>query len=164
MPDDIIKDESVLEDQDADLNDLSPDLDILTGDEFQVPYISVKFSSYKMEEDELPEETKLMLHGRAFVVDNDIITSDSSGSPQTYYIASDKVNGLIIPGRSLSIDNEGPEEIYYRWTDDGDKWTSWITLNEGETHDYDTYEKCRFAEVQVYVLLSGARVSIRATR
>jgi len=160
---------------------LNSSLEVLTSPEPSIPivpaddtailstsvesvYIPLKFGTYLLEEEDLSEEDKRLLHGRAFIIDNEVITAVDSNSPQVYYIAADQVNGLVIPARSISIDNEGPEDLFYRWTDDGEKWTSWVTLSEGETHDYDTYEKCRFAEVQVYAALTGVRVSIRATR
>jgi len=155
-----------LESDTSDEEDIFSSLDVLTAPDvtLQFTYIPSKFGTYALEEDTLSDEVKALLHGRAFVIDNESITETSSGSPRVYYLASDRVIGLVVPARSLSIDNDGPDDLYYRWTDDGEKWTAWITLNEGETHDYDTYEKCRFAEIQVYAYTSGAKLSLRATR
>lgn len=119
---------------------------------------------YIMDEDKLPEGAKLLLHGRSYIIDRSAVTAIDSGSASTYYLAADKVQGLVVPARSLSIENTGPGSMYYRWTDDGEKWTSWVTMDEGVTHEFAPDEKCRFAEVQVYVETSGALLSLRATR
>jgi len=153
--------------------ELSQDLDILTSPVLPVRRITttstpdgdiVTLGRYYMEEDELPAELRSLLHGRAFVVDRDVITETSSGSPRTYYIAADTVQGLIVPARSVSIHNYGPGDSYYRWTDDGERWTGWITLEDDVIHTYTPEEHCRFAEVQVYVQTSGCVLSLRATR
>lgn len=120
--------------------------------------------SYVLDEEDLVEEDKRLLHGRAFVVDRDTITEISSGSARTYYVAYDQVQGLVVPGRSLAVENNGDGSLHYRWTDDGDKWTAWITLEEGGAHDYRVDEKVRFAEIQVYADTSGSIISMIATR
>lgn len=119
---------------------------------------------YILEEEDLPEEDVRLLHGRAMVIDGEAVTETSSGNPRTYYIAYDQVQGLVVPARSLSIEAVGPDDLYYRWTDDGEQWTAWTTLYEGMTHEYEVDNKCRFAEVQVYAETSGAILNIRATR
>ncbi len=76
-----------------------------------------------------------------------------------------QVKGLLIPARSLCIENHGPSDVYYRWTDFGEKWSSWVTLEDGVHDEYDVSEKLRFADVQVYsVDSSGTLISLRATR
>lgn len=118
---------------------------------------------YTLEEDDLPESLKELLHGRIFVIDREIITATNSNEAVTYYIAADKVQGLVVPARYISIDSEA-YDIHYRHTDDGERWSNWITLPAYKTDSSSPLEKCRFAEIQVYTDTSGARVSIRATR
>lgn len=118
---------------------------------------------YILEEDCLPEEYKKILHGRIFVIDRVEITANTENGAETYYIASDKVQGLIVPARSISIRSE-INDSHYRWTDDGDRWTGWITLPSGTTHTYNTEEKCRFAELQIYSAEAGSLISLRAAR
>lgn len=120
--------------------------------------------AYVLEEGDLSEEDKRLLHGRAFIVSEGVVAGTDSANALTYYIAYDQVQGLVVPARSMSIEAVGPDDIYYRWTDNGEQWTAWVTLYEGMTHEYEVDNKCRFAEVQVYAATSGAVVNIRATR
>jgi len=118
-----------------------------------------------LDEDYLSDQQKLLLHGRAFIIDREELVGTSSNNPVTYYISSDQVQGLVIPARSLSIENHGPSDVYYRWTDFGEKWSSWITLEDGVHDEYDVAEKLRFGDVQVYSEdNSGTLISLRATR
>ena len=118
-----------------------------------------------IDEDYLSQQQQLLLHGRAFVVDWDELIGTSSNNPITYYLSSDQVQGLVVSARSLSIENHGPSDVYYRWTDFGEKWTSWVTLEDGVHDEYDVSEKLRFGDVQVYSNdNSGTFISIRATR
>lgn len=119
---------------------------------------------YILEEEDLPAEDVRLLHGRAMVIDGEAVTETGSGNPRTYYIAYDQVQGLVVPARSLSIEAVGPDDLYYRWTDDGEHWSAWVTLYEGVTHEYEVDNKCRFAELQVYAVTPGAILNIRATR
>lgn len=125
---------------------------------------SLGAGAYTMEEDALLDNLRALLHGRAYVVDRDDVTENTSSQPRQYYVASDTAKGLIIPARSMAVENAGAGLMHYRWTDDGSKWTGWVTLDEGETHSYRTEEKCRFAEIQVYCDTPTSYVSIRATR
>jgi len=145
---------------DADL-DVTEQLNALT-------YLNIDLGNptggtYIQNEDQLSDAWKALLHGRAFIIDKDQITEIESSNPKTYYIAADQVQGLIVPGRTLYIKSEN-YDAYYRWTDDGIKWTSWITLLDGLGHSYQTQELCRFAEVQVYAQESGALITVRSTR
>lgn len=119
--------------------------------------------TYIQNEDELPESWKELLHGRAYIIDKDAITETESSNPKSYYIAADQEQGLIVPARALFIKSEN-SDAYYRWTDDGEKWTSWTTLLDGLGHTYLVEELCRFAEVQVYAEDAGALITVRATR
>lgn len=116
-----------------------------------------------MDEDYLPEQQKLLLHGRAFIIDRELIIGTDSNNPVTYYIASDQVQGLIVPARTLSLKSED-SDIHYRWTDNGSQWTNWTTIEERSLHTYTPEEKCRFQEIQVYADLNVATISLRATR
>ncbi|MHA1287249.1 MAG: hypothetical protein ACTSPB_07565 [Candidatus Thorarchaeota archaeon] len=118
---------------------------------------------YFLNEDDLSDLLKTLLHGRAFVIDKESVTETSSSSPVTYYISADKTHGLLVPGRSLSINVEGGN-AHYRWTDDGEKWTNWVTLPDGATDSYLPQEMNRFAEIQAYVDKAGTLVSMRVTR
>ncbi len=133
----------------------------LTTQIFDLPQITRGI--YILNEDDLPDTYKELLHGRAYIIDREEVTDTDSGAPGTYYIAADKVQGLIIPSRTLFIKSEN-SDAHYRWTDNGDKWTDWITLKDGLGHTYFTQELCRFAEVQVYVDEAGCLITIRATR
>ncbi|MDD5614964.1 MAG: hypothetical protein PHH85_02045 [Candidatus Methanoperedens sp.] len=135
-----------------------------SGDTGTVPQKKVDRGNYILEESDLPPEDVRLLHGRAFVVDRAVVTSIDPSNPLTYYIAYDQVQGLVVPARSLAIENNGEGSVYYRWTDDGEKWTAWITLEEGGSHNYRVDEKCRFAEVQVYADVDTAIMSIVLTR
>ena len=137
------------------------ELDALTKQTYDLPGITR--GRYILEEEDLPKELKQQLHGRAFVIDRDILTATDTNDAVTYYIAGDKGQGLIIPARSLSIDAEG-YDIIYRFTDDGEKWTGWITLPKGMTDSSSPLEKSRYAEIQAYSTTSGGIISIRATR
>jgi len=118
-----------------------------------------------LDEDFLTEQQRLLLHGRAFVINREELIGSSSNNPVTYYLATDQVQGLVIPARSLYIENHGPSVVNYRWTDFGEKWTAWITLEDGIHDEYDVAEKLRFGEVQVYSQdNSGTLISITATR
>lgn len=119
--------------------------------------------TYILNEDDLPNEYKELLHNRAYIIDREELSETDSGTPKIYYIAADKVQGLIIPSRTLFIKSE-LDDSYYRFTDDGDKWTDWITLPDGLSHTYFTQELCRFAEVQVYSEKTGTVITLRATR
>lgn len=152
--------------------DLMKTLGVLTGDLLpvrQTTIIAVKGrpvivkGRYFLNEDDLSSLLKTLLHGRAFVIDKESIASTSSSSPVTYYISADKTHGLLVPGRSLSINIE-KGQAHYRWTDDGEKWTNWITLPDGATDSYLPQEKNRFAEIQVYVDKAGTLISLRVTR
>ena len=149
-------------------------LGTITGDDELLPVRQVfEFESvgrtkslYIMEETELEHNfinLFYLLHGRAYIVDKEIITELSSSTPHTYYIAANKSKGLIVPARSIFVEAVD-DEMYYRWTDDGDRWTEWITLGKNKWHTYDTIEKCRFAELQVYAKTINSRFTLRATR
>jgi hypothetical protein len=149
-------------------------LGVITGDEnitalqeqFYIESINRTRSSYIMEESELEKINKNLyeiLHGRAYIIDVFEINETTSSQPHTFYVAADKGKGLIIPGRSLFIEALNGE-IYYRWTDTGDYWTEWITLMTNKWHTYDTIEKCRFAEIQVYAKIKNTKINIRVTR
>jgi len=155
-------------------DDLFESLGVITGDDDLLPVRQIftfesvgrTIGSYIMEESELESRFKnlyVLLHGRAYIIDNSEITATSSSNPNTCYIAANKTNGLIIPGRSLFIEALNGE-IYYRWTDNGDSWTEWVTLMNNKWHTYETIEKCRFAEVQVYAKEINTRFNLRATR
>ncbi len=116
-----------------------------------------------LDEDYLSEQQKLLLHGRAFIIDREEIVGTSSNNPVTYYIATDQVQGLVVPARTLSLKSED-SDIHYRWTDNGSQWTNWITIEERSLHTYSPEEKCRFHEVQVYADENVAKISLRATR
>ncbi len=137
------------------------ELEALTKQTYELPQITRGI--YILDEEDLPETYKELLHGRAFVVDREEITETSSTAPRTYYIAADQVQGLIVPGRSIFIKSE-EESAHYRWTDSGESWTDWITLQDGQGHAYLPQELCRFAEVQVYCQSVGALISLRVTR
>lgn len=145
--------------EDDDDNNITSQLQSLT---FQSLNSLITRGIYIMEESELPDAYKELLHGRPFIIDRLTITSTSS-SPTIFYISADKVQGLIVPSRSLFIKSE-ISDAYYRTTDDGDKWTDWITLTEGTGHTYFKDELCRFAEVQVYTADPEALITLRATR
>lgn len=124
---------------------------------------------YYLEEDDLPAGLQGLLHGRAYVVDKDLITEMSSASPKTYYISADKTKGLIVPGRSMSLSADGDltypgGDAHYRWTDDGEHWTGWVTLPVGMVYSFSPVEKARFAEVQVYSDQGGINISLIVTR
>lgn len=138
------------------------ELRALTQQVFELEAITK--GTYILNEEDLPNKYKELLHNRAYVKDLEEITETSSGTPRTFYIAADKAQGLIVPARSISINNSGPSDVYYRWTDDGERWTDWITMEDCITDEYDTVEKCRFAEIQVYSLDVGSVISLRATR
>lgn len=163
----------------SEIADSIPELDILTGGGAGViPTISMVSRATKpesvascvtlcptksLDEDYLSEQQKLLLHGRAFIIDREQIVGTSSNNPVTYYIASDQVQGLVIPARTLSLKSED-SDIHYRWTDNGTQWTNWITIEERLLHTYSPEEKCRFQEVQIYADLNIATISLRATR
>lgn len=124
---------------------------------------------YYLDEEDLPKNLKGLLHGRAYVIDKDLITETSSASPKTYYISADKTKGLIIPGRSMSISADGDltyvsGDAHYRWTDDGERWTEWVTLAVGYVYSFSPVEKTRFAEIQVYSDSGGIKISLIVTR
>lgn len=152
--------------------DLMKVLGVLTGDLLPVRQITTSIvegipvtvkGRYFLNEEDLSDLLKTLLHGRAFVVDKESVPETSSSSPVTYYISANKTHGLLVPGRSLSINVESGQ-AHYRWTDDGEKWTNWITLPDGATDSYLPQEKNRFAEIQVYVDKAGTLISIRVTR
>ena len=154
------------------VDDVLTELSILSGDILPVRRISdtvgtdgtiSKRGTYYLEEDELPKNLQPLLHGRAYVQDQVTITNVVSSDPFTFYIAASKTQGLIIPARSMSIKVENSIG-HYRWTDDGIKWTGWITLPNGIVHSYLPQEKNRFSEIQVYMDTSGGLVSVRASR
>jgi len=140
---------------------IKSELDALTKQTYELPKITR--GRYILEEDDLPKELKQQLHGRAFVIDREILTVTGANDAVTYYIAGDKGQGLIIPARSISIDAES-YDILYRFTDDGERWTNWITLPKGMTDSSSPLEKNRYAEIQAYSTTSGGIISIRATR
>ena len=142
-------------------DEVEDELHALTFQTYDLPPITR--GTYILNEEDLPESYKELLHGRAFIIDREMITESDSGAPKTYYIAADQVQGLIVPARSIFIKSEEGES-YYRWTDSGEKWSDWITLQEGQGHAYQIQELCRFAEVQVYADESGALITLRATR
>lgn len=119
--------------------------------------------TYVMDEEDLPEAYKELLHGRAFVIDRETVTESDSASARTYYIAADKVQGLIIPARSMVIEVINGD-VKYRYTDDGEHFTAWVTMETGISDDYSPQSKNRFAEVQVYMTSGTPLVSIRASR
>ena len=124
---------------------------------------------YYLNEEDLPSNLTELLHGRAYVVDKDLITEVSSASPKTYYISADTANGLIVPGRSMCISADGDStyvsgDAHYRWTDDGEHWTDWISLPVGRVDSYLQAEKTRFAEVQAYTDAGGIKISLIVTR
>lgn len=137
------------------------ELHALTFQTYELPPITR--GTYILNEEDLPETYKELLHGRAYVIDREKITESDSGAPRTYYIAADKVQGLVVPARSMFIKTE-EGDTHYRWTDSGEKWGAWITLQNGQGHTYFQQELCRFAEVQVYCQVAGTLVSLRATR
>lgn len=129
----------------------------------------IRKGRYYLDEEDLPENLKGLLHGRAYVIDKDLITETSSASPKTYYISADKTKGLIIPGRSMSISADGDltyvsGDAHYRWTDDGERWTEWVTLAVGYVYSFSPIEKARFAEIQVYSDAGGIKISLIVTR
>ena len=152
--------------------DLMTSLGMLTGDLLPVRKEEVTViegqpvvvkGRYYLNEEDLTDNLKGLLHGRAFVADKDVIPETSSTAPRTYYISADKSRGLLVPGRSLSINVEGGN-AHYRWTDDGEKWINWITLPDGATDSYLPQEMNRFAEIQAYVDKADTLISVRVTR
>jgi len=153
-------------------------LGVLTGDLLPVRDIRVVeidgrpvviSGRYYLSEEDLPENLARLLHGRAYVADKDPITEVSAFSPKTYYISADKSNGIIVPGRSMSIVadagvNYVSGDAHYRWTDDGEKWTNWITMPIGKSFSFLPQELVRFAEVQVYSDSGNINLSIIVTR
>lgn len=158
--------------------DVMKALGVLTGDLLPVKNIEIAIvdgqpviihGRYFQSEDDLPEHLASLLHGRAYVVDKDPITEVSKFSPRTYYVSADKSNGLIIPGRSMSIvadagTNYVSGDAHYRWTDDGEKWTNWVTMPIGKSFSFLPQELVRFAEVQVYSDSGNIDVSLIVTR
>ena len=158
--------------------DLVKQLNVLTGDLLPVRITTVVDvggrkkilkGRYFMEEEDLPGNLKELLHGRAYVVDKDLITEVSSAAPKTYYISADKAKGIIIPGRSMCISADGDltyvsGDAHYRWTDDGERWTEWISLPVGRVYSYLQAEKTRFAEVEAYTDAGGIKISLIVTR
>jgi len=142
-------------------DEIEAQLRALTYQEYELATITR--GTYIMNEDELPEQFRELLHGRAYVIDKEEISETDSAGARTYYIAADKVQGLIVPSRTLFIKSENVN-AHYRFTDDGDKWTDWITLEDGMAHTYIPQELCRFAEVQVYADQTNAIITLRATR
>lgn len=121
------------------------------------------YGSYFMNEAQLPSTLSKLLHGRAYIVDREVMTVLTKGTANTYYIAANKTKGLIIPGRTLFI--EAVNNIaHYRWTDDGSKWTEWTTIPAHSWHVYRSDEHCRFAEIQVYVDELNDMITVRVTR
>lgn len=152
--------------------DILTDISILSGDILPVRRITdsigtdgniSKKGTYFQEEEDLPKQLAPLLHGRAYVINDYTITSTSPSSPDTFYIAADKVQGLVIPARGLSIDSQF-DDAYYRWTDDGIKWTNWITLPNGTVDSYPVMDMNRFAEVQVYGRTTNTVIGLRASR
>lgn len=136
-------------------------LEALTTRIYELPPITR--GVYILDEADLPDEKKELLHGRAYVVDREQVTETNPNSPRTYYIAADQAQGLIVPARAVSINAE-LDTIYYRWSDDGVRFTSWITLFAGVIDNYMAEELNRFAEIQVYGASAFGLVSIRASR
>ena len=158
--------------------DLIKSLNILTGDLLPVRRVTTTIvegeqvitkGRYYLDEEDLPNHLKELLHGRAYVVDKDLITEVSSAAPKTYYISADKAKGIIIPGRSMCISADGDltyvsGDAHYRWTDDGERWTEWISLPVGRVYSFLQAEKTRFAEVQAYTDAGGIKISLIVTR
>jgi len=156
------------------MSDVLEGLSLLTGDLELLPVRQIVVETvgnqqirtagrYYLDEEELPDLLKSLLHGRVFVVDKETINVIDQSNPVTYYVSADITQGLIIPARSVSIGSE-KGTIYYRWTDDGDKFTGWITLPDGAIDSYLQQEEVRFAEIQVYTNIPGTLVSIRGSR
>ncbi len=141
--------------------EVEAELEALTAQYYEL--MPITRGTYVMSEEDLPEAYKELLHGRAFVIDREQVTETDSSSVRTYYIAADKVQGLIIPARSMVIDIINGDGKY-RWTDDGEHFTDWITIESGVSDDYSPQSKNRFAEVQVYMTSGTPLVSIRASR
>ena len=155
-------------------DDVIRSLEAITGDPEILPVRKIEvtqhegkvistYGSYFMDESELPPILSKLLHGRAYIVDRDVIEVTTTGTAVTYYVAANKTKGLIIPGRTLFI--EAINGIaHYRWTDDGSKWTEWTTIPANSWHAYRSNEQCRFAEIQVYVNNLNDKVTMRVTR
>ncbi len=155
-------------------DDIFKSIEIITGDPEVLPVRKIEvtqhegkiistYGSYFMKESELPPTLSKLLHGRAYIVDRDVIKVTTSGTAITYYVAANKTKGLIIPGRTLFI--EAVNGIaYYRWTDDGSRWTEWTTISANSWHAYRSDEQCRFAEIQVYVNTLDDKITVRVTR
>ena len=137
------------------------ELHALTFQTYDLPPITR--GTYILDEEDLPESYKELLHGRAYVIERVEITETDPGAPRAFYIAADRVQGLIVPSRTLFIKSE-LSDAHYRFTDDGEKWTDWITLQDGQGHTYLPQELCRFAEIQTFANESGTLITIRATR
>lgn len=142
-------------------DEIEAQLRALTYQEYELATITR--GTYIMEEEDLPERFRELLHGRAYIIDSEQITESDYGSAKTYYIAADKVQGLIVPARSMFIEVKNGD-VKYRWTDDGDKWTNWISLETGVSDDYSPQSKNRFAEVQLYKESGTPLVYIIASR
>lgn len=158
--------------------DLVTSLEMLTGDLLPVRKEEVTVVAgqpvvvkgrYYLNEEELPDNLKELLHGRAFVADKDTISETSSASPRTYYVSADKSNGLIVPGRSMAMGSAAGAayvsgNAHFRWTDNGEHWTKWVTMPIGRTYSFLPQELVRFAEVQVYTDSGNIEVSLIVTR
>lgn len=158
--------------------DLMKVLGVLTGDLLPVRQTTTKIiegrqiilkGRYFLNEDDLTKELKALLHGRAFVADKDTVSEVSALSPRTYYISADKSNGLIVPGRSMAIGSEAGAayvsgSAHFRWTDNGEHWTEWVTMPIGKTFSFLPDEQVRFAEVQVYTDSGNIDISLIVTR
>lgn len=158
--------------------DLMTSLELLTGDLLPVRKVEVSVvegqpvvvkGRYYLNEDDLTDSLKSLLHGRAFVADKETISEVSAASPRTYYISADKSNGLIVPGRSMAIGTEAGAayvsgNAHFRWTDDGEHWTKWITMPIGKTFSFLPQEQVRFAEVQIYTDSGNIDASLIVTR
>lgn len=158
--------------------DLMKVLGVLTGDLLPVRQIETTIvdgrsiilkGRYFLNEEDLDDNLKALLHGRAFVADKDTITEVSAFSPRTFYISADKSNGLIVPGRSMAIGSEAGAayvsgSTHFRWTDNGEHWTEWVTMPIGKTFSFLPDEQVRFAEVQVYADSGNIDLSLIVTR
>jgi len=158
--------------------DLMKVLGVLTGDLLPVRQIQTTVvdgkrvilkGRYFLNEDDLEDNLKALLHGRAFVVDKDTVSEVSALSPKTYYVSADKSNGLIVPGRSMAIGTEASTayvsgNAHFRWTDNGEHWTDWITMPIGKVFSFLPQEQVRFAEVQVYTDSGNIDLSLIVTR
>lgn len=80
---------------------------------------------------------------------------------------NDKSQGLMVPARSLLIENHaggaGNNYVWFKTSEDGSHWSRTSRINPDAWEEFEVRDECIFCQLIVWASNANCRVSVRAT-